>query len=193
MKRLTTWFALCGGIWLAACSGTPASNATTTAESSPASCTVVEGKPSPQEAATAEALQRNIETSPLYTIPASTTGLAACRVRYQPDGVIALEYQFRKGGWLHVKRDARIEYTEQNARFTLTSKEQPQAILARAERAAFGGNGCGIDWRQPETQPAEDDASITETVFRGDVCNCQARFRRDADGHVVGFMLRSAC
>lgn len=133
-----------------------------------------------------------IESAPLYTIPAATTGVAVCRVRYQPGGVVTLEYPFRDGLWLHVKRDPRIEHTELIALIAVP-KEQPEALLAGTERAAFGADGCGIDWRQPETQPAEDDRSVTETVYRGDVCNCQGRIRRNADGRGVRFVLRSAC
>lgn len=66
-------------------------------------------------------------------------------------------------------------------------------ILVRAECTAFGVNGCGINWQQTETLPVRDDTSTTETIFRGDVCNCQARIRRDNAGHVVGLALRSAC
>ncbi|MCI0666813.1 MAG: hypothetical protein L0Y43_02010 [Methylococcaceae bacterium] len=149
--------------------------------------------PSPQKATTAAALRRNYETSPLYTIPASAKGLAECRIHYQPDGVIALEYLFRDGDWPHVRRDASIEYTELDARFTLNSNERPEAILAHAERAVFGAEGCGMDWRQPETRPADEDPGLTEAIFRGEVCNCQARLRRNKDNPVVWFNLRSAC
>jgi len=192
IKRSIEWFELCGGILLVACTGALTSSGNTNAAHSSASCAIVEGKPSLQDAGLAKALQRNIETSPLYSIPA-TSGLPICRIRYYPEGAIGLEYHFREGGWLQVKRDERIEYTEQNAHFNLTSKEQPEAILAQAELAAFGAEGCGIDWHQSETQQAEDDRSVTETIFRGDVCNCQARIRRNASGRVVGLMLRSAC
>ena len=33
----------------------------------------------------------------------------------------------------------------------------------------------------------------TETVFRGEVCNCQARIRRGGDGRVVGLLFKSTC
>ncbi len=193
IERSIIWFELCGVILLAACSWIPGSSGDTIAARTTTTCTVVEGEPSPQDAVTVAALQRNIETSPFYTIPASTAGLATCQVSFYPGGAIGLEYHFREGAWLQVKHDASIEYTEQYVRLNLTSKEQPEAILARAERAAFGVNGCGIAWHQSETQQAEDDRSVTETLFRGDICNCQARIRRNTFGHVVGFLLRSSC
>jgi len=193
MSRATSLLTLYGaGFLLATCSATPALTGNATPPLPPASCAVVEGKPSAQDLLTAQELQRNIKTSPLYTIPAAN-GLASCRIRYQDDAVVVLEYQFKEGGWLHVKRDQRIEYTEQNASFTLPSNQKPEAVLAGAERSAFGDTGCGIAWREPETRPAENSNNLTETVFRGDVCNCQAVIRRQADGRVVGLMLKSAC
>lgn len=192
MKKPTVWLALYGVALLTGCSGVPAGSAPAQAVPAIAAC-VAEGTPSPEDAASALALQRNIETSPLYAIPASTEGVATCRIHYQPEGVLGLEYRFQRGGSLRVTRDARIEYTEQDARFALTAKEAPEAILASAERIAFGPNGCGIDWRQSEKQPAEDGRGVTETVFRGEVCNCQARIRRGAGGQVIGLMFRSAC
>jgi hypothetical protein len=59
--------------------------------------------------------------SPLYTIPA-TAGVAACSINVE-SGVITLEYRFKEGGRLHVKRDSRIEFTEQVARIYLASEK----------------------------------------------------------------------
>jgi hypothetical protein len=171
---------------VAACS-MPSFSGQDTAQSATIPCA-----PGGQVSADLAALQRAVETSPLYTIPAVTLGVAECHVRDE-SGVMALEYRFKDGGWLHVKRDARIEYTEQEARFTLSLAEDPVAVLSLAEQKAFGVKGCGIDWQKMETQPARDDTNATETVFRGDVCNCQARIRRDAAKHVVGLTIRSAC
>jgi hypothetical protein len=192
MKKPTVWLALHCLVLLTGCSGTPTDRPSANLASAVIAC-AIEGAASGETAANALALQRNIETSLLYTVPASTEGVATCRIQYQPDGVFALEYRFRGGGSLHVTRDARIEYTELDARFRLTAKQAPEAILASAERAAFGPKGCGIDWRQFETRPAEDGRGMSETVFRGEVCNCQARIHRNAVGQVIGLMFRSAC
>lgn len=186
-------FVLCGSLFLTACSGNQAPSSNNDKAGTSNSCTVLAGKPSSQEVALAAALKQAIETSPFYTIPAASKGLPSCDLRFNPDGEMELEYHFLDGNWLQVKRNARIEYTEQNVRLNLLLPEQPETILARAEQSAFGTNGCGIDWQQSETQLAEDDRNVTETLFRGDVCNCQARIRRNAYGRVVGFMLRSAC
>ena len=185
--------ALSGSLFLAACSGHQPPSSKTNKVSAFAPCTVVMGKPSSQELALAAAQQLAIETSPFYKIPAASKGLPSCDLRFYPDGDMGLEYHFRDDNWLQVKRNMRIEYTEQNVRLNLQLPEQPETILVRAEQSAFGTHGCGIDWHQSETQPARDDPSITETIFRGDVCNCQARIRRNVYGRIVGFMLRSAC
>ncbi len=183
-------FVLLGSFFLAACSGNQAPNDKAGASDS---CTVIAGKPSSQEAVVAAALKQAIETSPFYTIPAASKGLPSCDLKFYPDGEIVLAYHFLDGNSLQIKRNTRIEYTEQTVRLNLQLPEQPETILAQAEQSTFGANGCGIDWQQSETQLAKDDSNVTETVFRGDVCNCQARIRRNAYGRVVGFMLRSAC
>lgn len=187
-KRLSVW----SSIVLAACSVSPTPSQSAAPLPVLTSCTVIGGAATPQDAATLLALRHSVEKGPLYTIPAVAAGVASCHVR-QESAVIVLEYRFKDGGWLHVKRDARIEYSEQEARFALSPAENPVTILAGAERVAFGHNGCGIDWRQAETQTAGDDPSATEAVFHGDMCNCQARVRRDAAGRIVGLMLRSTC
>ena len=99
---------------------------------------------------------------------------------------------FQEGGRLHVKRDSRIEYTEQVARIHLAPKKNPETILSSA-RVAFGTSGCGIDRQKADTKGAADDPNATETLYYGDVCNCRAGIRRDAAGRVVELMLRSAC
>jgi hypothetical protein len=188
VKRFAAW----SGIFLAACSVSPTPNQSAAPTLAAVSCSATNGPATAQDSATMAELRQSVENGPLYTVPAAATGVASCHVHYD-SGVTVLEYRFKDGGWLSVKRDARIEYTEQEARFALSPAENPATILADAERVAFGSKGCGIDWRQAETQPAGDDHNAIETIFRGDVCNCQARIRRDAAGRIVGFMLRSAC
>ncbi|MDB5888825.1 MAG: hypothetical protein JWM03_1697 [Rhodocyclales bacterium] len=185
-NRLVRHSALCCGVLLAACSW--ADTQSTAAVRMPYACAVVEGKPTPENISTARALQSRIETSPLYAIPAAAPG-ASCRIHYQADGVVLLEYQFAHEASLHVKRDQAIEYTEQEARFN-PGTQTPIAILQGAETAVFGEKGCGIEWGKPENKSSE--AGGTETIFRGDVCNCQARFHRETGG-MVGFRMTSAC
>jgi hypothetical protein len=143
--------------------------------------------------AAAIALQKNIQTGPLYKMLASKARRATCSVTFQEPGKFELDYRFGNHGWLHLKRDARIEYTQWTVRFTGALKEPAQALLARSERWNFGPDGCRIDWSASETLAPEDDASANETIYRGAVCNCQARIRRNAHGRVDGFTLSSAC
>ena len=184
-------FLIWSSLLLGACSAVPSLKQAATAPPVP-QCVAPKTPISPEDTETIATLRHSIEMGPLYTVPATRSGVAACRIQYE-DGVITLEYSFRDGGWLHVKRDSHIEFNNQEARFVLPPAEDAVAVLTRAERAAFGANGCGIDWGQKETQPAADDSTATETIFRGDVCNCQARFRSDAAGRVIGLLLRSAC
>ena len=111
---------------------------------------------------------------------------------HEPDS-LTVEYTFSDGGWLRVTQQPRIEYFDQEVRLTSPLTEDPVAVLKRAEQAAFDQQGCGIEWQHAEKQSAEDDKSATETIYRGDLCNCQARVRTDAAGRVVGLLLRSAC
>jgi hypothetical protein len=174
-----------------ACSPVPVASQSPATSSAP-ECVAAEGGTSPQDADALASLRRSVETGPFYTISAAKTGVAACRVSREADAM-TLEYTFRDGGWLRVKRQPRIEYTDQEVRFASPLGESAGAVLTRAEQAAFGAQGCGIDWRQPEKRPAGDDPSVTEIVYRGDVCNCQAGVRNDAAGRVAGLAFRSAC
>jgi hypothetical protein len=182
---------LCGSVILTTCSDYQAPDLKEPAVA--IACVVLDGKLSAKDNDRVAELKRAIEASPFYTIPASTNVLASCDVRFSPDGEIGLEYHFRNGNWLQVKRNERIEYMELKVRLNQILNEQPEAILARAEQAAFGARGCGINWYQSETKQAKDDPNITETLFHGDVCNCQARIRHDASGRAVELMLKSAC
>ena len=94
---------------------------------------------------------------------------------------------------MRVTRDARIEYSSHEVRFGSASPDNPLEVLTRAERAAFGTDGCGVDWKQSERSPAADDSTATETIYRGSVCNCQARVRADSAGRTVGLVFRSTC
>jgi hypothetical protein len=178
---------------LTACSTSPGDRSAAQAAGQAAApdCIVDQGV-SAADAEAARSLRTTIEGGPLYRAAAADSEVAACRVTSE-SGAITLEYSFRDGGSMRVRRDARIEYTSQEVRLTRPLEEMPVAILARAEESAFAGGGCGIDWRSPERAPAADDPTSTETIYRGDVCNCQARVRADASGRVIGLILRSAC
>jgi hypothetical protein len=174
---------------LAACSAAPVDGRA--AQSAPTECATDTGL-SPQDAEAGASLQRTVATGPLYAAIAGKADLASCRIGTD-SGAATLEYKFSDGGWMRVTRDARIEYSSHEVRFGSAYADSPIEVLTRAEQAAFGAGGCGVDWRQPERSPAADDATATETVYRGSVCNCQARVRSDAAGRTLGLMFRSTC
>jgi hypothetical protein len=145
----------------------------------------------PPDPATVGEFRQSIEAGPLYAMAADEGALAACRISREATRLV-LEYSFANGASLRAERDPTIEYAEQDVRFASPREADPAAALARAEQASFGASGCGIDWRQGTAEPAAA-APSAETVYRGDLCNCQARVRRDAAGRVVGLIFRSAC
>src|SRR3989442_12106916 len=131
-------FFVWSSLLLAACSTLPLARQSAATPVVP-ECVAAENAISPQHADTIASLRHSIEMGPLYTIPATRSGVAACRIQYE-DGVITLEYSFRDGGWLHVKRDSHIEFNNQEARFVLAPTEDAVAVLTRAERAGFVAN-----------------------------------------------------
>lgn len=139
------------------------------------------------------ALRRTVESGSLYATLKGQAQLRACTVRTD-GGRLDLEYTFGDQSWLHVSHDASIEYDSQEARFAVSPAGDPLAILGRVERESQGADGCGIDWHQPpDKTPARDDPSLSDEIFRGDSCNCQARVRRDGTTRVVGLLFRTAC
>lgn len=153
---------------------------------------ITDGRLTSQISAYAKEQQHILESSPLYAIQASAASVSGCRISYK-NKIIDLEYKFQDGGWFRLTLDPRIEYANREVRLISPLTEDPVAILKRAEHKVFGAKGCGIDWLKQETQSALDDESATETVFYGEVCNCQARIRRDAGKRVVGLILRNTC
>jgi hypothetical protein len=177
---------------LPACVGTAMQTETTSSPSAMSDCAGIDATASPQQAADAAALRAATERGPLFATLQTSSSVQACRVRFEP-GATEIHWRMTDGGWLRVARDARIELYEQEARLAVPLSEEPTAWLRRAAVAAFGEGACGIDWRASETEAATDGPTATEQVFRGDVCNCQARLRRDATQRVVGALLRRAC
>jgi hypothetical protein len=172
------------------CSALPAESQSAAA-SQGTECAVAGTGISDRDTQAATALRDAVERGPLY-LSAAKSGVASCQVTHEPDEV-TVEYKFRDGGWLRVAHQPKLEYTDQEVRFATPLAEDPIALLTGAEQKAFPPKGCGIDWRQEDTQPADDDANARESIYRGDVCNCQGRVRRDPAGRVMGLLLRSAC
>ena len=195
-RRWTAWILVAAMALLAACTQTRMHGNAAEESASLSACLVVQGTPSPADTEALAVLRRAVEAGPLYVLSSTTFGRPECQVTYQPEGAVSIEYGFRDGGWLRVQRDPRIEYTEQSARFYKPLTQQPkeaQALLARAANAAYGPNGCGIDWAQPEIRPDLTEPGMSETIFKGDVCQCQARIRRNPQGQVSGLSLAGTC
>jgi hypothetical protein len=138
------------------------------------------------------AWRESVERSPLFSAAAGA-GVERCTIARQAEGRTTLDYRFRGGNALQVSRDPAIEWLEQTARFAQPPAQPPMALLADAERSAYGSSGCGIDWSDPETRPAAGRPAGTESVYRGVACNCQAIVRRDAAGKATTLTLKSAC
>ena len=194
VKTRIQWFLVLYSVLLEACTALPIYHQAITPSNSDTACSIHRESESgiSQNTDTMEILQRTVESSLLYQLLTSTTRLASCQIWYDA-AVITIKYQFQNGGWLHVKRDPRIEYTEQEAQFVFPSTGNPVEVLTDLEYRTFGSQGCGIDWQHSELQSLQENASITEAIFYGDICNCQARIRRNASGDVVGLLMRSAC
>ncbi len=136
-------------------------------------------------------LRRSVEAGPLYTAvaagraPQCTVG--AERSRWQ------IDYRFAADAALRVPRDGSIEYSDYAATVAWPSGPDAQALLARSERAAFAPAGCGIDGQHPETLATDAVLPGRQRIWRGSVCNCQARIVEDSAGRVLAFGLHSAC
>lgn len=179
--------AIAAGLFVAACSPPPSATPSSGRSSPDCASTAA----SPQDAQAVTTLRQAIEQGPFYAL-AARAGVATCRATRE-DGSTKLEYNFRDGASLHVTRNEATEYTDQELRLASPLGEPPVAVLTRMEHAAFDAKGCGIDWRTVETRKPTDEPDATESVYRGDVCNCQARARSDAAGRVLRLQFRSAC
>jgi len=150
-------------------------------------------RPVPEENAERVALlRRTVESSPLYRTASRVAPPAECRVRTEGTRT-ELDYRFRDGSRLHVTRDDLIEFSEQTLEGAAPLRDDPVGLLKRAEQASFGEKGCGIRWQSPGRPTSAANAARPEDVFYGEICNCQARIRRDRANHAVALTLRSAC
>jgi hypothetical protein len=179
----------------AACSGPPAPAEQQTGTERPASaaspaCDPAPSSPAPDPAVLKE-LRAAAEKSPLFLAAASGRPFTSCQAASQ-GSALTLEYRFENGATFVAASDSQIEYSNQEATFPAPPGEDAAAILQRAEREAFGPDGCGIDWKASTTETSTN-ARSTAQVFRGTACSCQARIRRDAGGRVIGLQLRSSC
>lgn len=186
MKPHRVAFAL--SLLLAACAGGPAA-APAAAAPQPGACTVLGAMPPPALLAELRALQQGLPKAPLYAAAAGS-GLADCSIEAPADGPARLTYRFRDGSLFWLQRDPRIELLEQHAEFAREPPADALRVLAAADKAAYGEQGCAIDWQAPETRTG---AGGTDQIYRGQTCNCQARVRRNALGRITALALKSTC
>jgi hypothetical protein len=143
------------------------------------------------EGRTAAELRKTVESGPLFSELNAASPVASCRLTNEA-GRSILEYTFANGASLRSTSDPRIEYADQEARFTAPRPvADAVALLKRVEASAFS-DGCGINWDQPDTEN-QADSNTRETVYRGGTCNCRARVSLRVDGQASGVSLRSAC
>ena len=187
----TAW--VCTGILLAACSMTPLPRSAQSSVEPPAPVACFDAEASEtKDSIQLAVLRRSVEAGPLYAVASASSSVAGCRVERRA-GAVLLRYDFADGGQVLARRDDRIEYSEQVVRLVSPLVAPAVDTLKRAERTAFGANGCGIAWQQPETRIADAEPGASDVLFRGEVCNCAAHFRRDATGRVVELAIKSAC
>jgi hypothetical protein len=136
-------------------------------------------------------VRHTVESGPLFQAVAANTALTSCRATGEAEKVV-IEYHFADGASVRATRDPRIEYFDEEVQLASPPAANAVDLLTRTERAVFATDGCGIDWKDPETLPAGESKG-TETIYRGDTCNCQARVRSDASGRPLVLTFRSAC
>jgi hypothetical protein len=136
-------------------------------------CPVVEGNPSQKQNFEAEEFRSLMEKGAFF----QATSLN--------------QYKFAEKSWLSIERNSSLERTEQVARVHFT--ENPETTLKKVEKSLFPPNGCGITWQEPEIVKSTTSFGAIDTVFKGDVCSCQARIQRSSTGKVVELAFKSTC
>jgi hypothetical protein len=149
-----------------------------------------DGITDPQDVKSLAEMHSATETGPVYQALASGGRLRSCRGTTR-SGELSLQYLFVDGDTLTVARNPTLEYSNVEVQFGSPSQDDAIGLLRRAERSLFSPDGCGIDWS--DATPLDPKNGVSETAYYGDLCNCQARVRRNAEAEVVGLAFRSAC
>src|SRR5258708_33972967 len=79
-------------------------------------------------------------------------------------GAMRLSYKFRGHSSLEAWANVGAESTEQRMRIRSISVNAAMALLKRAEKNAFGQDGCGIVWEKPAEEVPRDMAGTREVV-----------------------------
>jgi hypothetical protein len=155
-------------------------------------CPVVEGSPSTQQVSVANDFRVNVESSILYKMVTSQKNITSCQIAFTPGGNFFIQYKFPDKTRFSVERNPTTEHTEEIAHIEISTP--PETLLKQIEKANFSiRDGCKIDWADPEIRKSKIIDGATDTIFRGEVCNCQARIQRSAMGRVTELGFKSTC
>jgi hypothetical protein len=118
--------------------------------------------------------QRRVESGAFYRAVIRQVGKAkSCRMKLV-DADTTVRYTFDGNAGLEAEIDPSIEYSEQRLQLGGTNEKTAVTLLKEEELDSFGHSGCGIRWSHPAREPSEAPGAV-EVIYRGDVCNCQAR------------------
>ncbi|MFM2057065.1 MAG: hypothetical protein RLY71_1450 [Pseudomonadota bacterium] len=182
----------CCAALLSACAGRSATATADPAATWPARCEAAGALPDDIIGAAA-AMHRQILAGRLMRlVTAAATPPMRCRVGLTEGSVLRIDYLASDRPVMTISHDPRIEYTEQTAQVRLDKGTSVLDALGEMEHLMLGTEGCRIDWQHPEHKPATVRGQAA-LIYRGDVCNCQARVTHDAQGTIVQLGFRSAC
>lgn len=138
------------------------------------------------------AFKRQVEAGPFYRLLTARLGSPKLCLRDVTAGALRLVYEFRDGGRLEARTDPRIGLSDQRLALHGLSQGDARTVLQETERDAFGQDGCGIPWTSSPARDRSDGSDTAELVYRGDLCNCQARmvYRQS---RLVRLVFRTAC
>jgi hypothetical protein len=136
--------------------------------------------------------RQRVEASSFYSAVVQQAGKAqSCRIELAAQN-ISISYKFRGNASLEATIDPSIEYSNQRLQLGGISSKKAVALLKEEEADSFGHSGCGIRWNHPARQSSGAGGGLVEVVYRGDICNCQARVVYDGNS-VVALVLSSTC
>jgi len=108
------------------------------------------------------------------------------------DAGIRLSYVFGENARLDARANPGIEFSEQNMQLQGIKENSAVSLLKQTEKDSFGGDRCGIKWDHPIEDSSNGQPRSRDIVYRGDLCNCQARVIHMGN-RVVALVFRSAC
>jgi hypothetical protein len=157
-----------------------------------AACSVEAAASAPETIRGAYAtLLKQLLASPFYRYAAARFGGARmCTPSLETDSA-AVTIGFGKRAQLSASVSPSVELSEQRLDTPGLSSERAKILLRQQVEAVYGADACGIDWNNPQMQKSAEPA-VTDTLYRGDTCNCQARIRY-VKGIVSRVSVRSTC